>query len=163
MGTAPSLFLLNKNYTTWVLWVFTVTDVPAERTVFVRCLTGRHEDVITPPCSTTYQGQILNSCIFLINFGVFVDRLFVLRPCKVLQQEHNDVGLSSHGRHHEAWSIDLPYPDFFVSRLSFLNQIVRAQPCKLSWHSEFHSLHTVWRSRVHLWYIIPHFLSLPEH
>lgn len=102
MDTAPNFFFFNKNYTTGILSTRCI-DVLAGRTVFVRRVTGSCEDVITPVCSTRDQGEILNSCIFLkglhISERVFMDLVFVLRHCNVLQEEHTEAGLSSHGRH----------------------------------------------------------------
>lgn len=100
MDTAPNFFFFFfcKNYTTGILSTRCI-DMLAGRTVFVRRVTGSCEDVITPVCSTRDQGEILNSCIFLKGFGVFMDLVFVLGHCNVLQEEHTEAGLSSHGRH----------------------------------------------------------------
>lgn len=65
---------------------------------FATCLTGRCEDVITPFCSIRRQGEIPNTYLFLIGFGVFLDLIFVLGHYKVIKKEQDEAQFSLHRR-----------------------------------------------------------------
>lgn len=106
-------FFLITTYNFYILSIW--GNMLAGRIALVRCFTGMCEDVIIPACSIRDRGEILNTCLFLIGFGVFMGLIFVFRFCNVLQEKHHEAGLILRRRQYGAWLICYLYPDLFLN------------------------------------------------